>query len=445
MLATKILPGYHSDHSLVLLNLDINTPRKGRGFWKLNTSLLSDPNYVSRIQNSIVQTKEDNIGADPDLLWDIIKCNIRRDTISYTFHKKKLTPHNLDLLENNLEKLTQQQMDGTGIPNIEQQIEQCKKQIDDIITLETQGSALRAKTQYYEDGEKGSKYFHDLENRNYTNQTICRLQTTTGIITSDTQDILAEGETFFSQLYESKIDKTLEDNSENWDKFFPNKSVSNDKELINKLDTLELPLTESELWKAIRESSINKNPGSDGFPIEFYVTFWKDVKDDLMSCFNECFAKGKLSITQRQGIISLIPKSNKNPLLLSNWRPLSLVNSDYKILTKCLAGRIKPLLADLINPDQCGFIPGRHIGDNILNVDSISEYLKSQDKSGIGLCLDFEKAFDSVEWSAIMRALRNRGFGPNFIKWIETIQSNPVSCFLNNGHYSKFFQISRGV
>ena len=230
------------------------------------------------------------------------------------------------------------------------------------------------------------KYFHYLENRNYTNKTIYRLQTTTGIITSDTQDILAEGETFFSQLYESKIDKTLEDNLENWDKFFPNKSVSNDKEHINKLDTLELPLTESELWKAIRESSINKNPGSDGFPIEFYVTFWKDVKDDLMSCFNECFAKGKLSITQRQGIISLIPKSNKNPLLLSNWRPLSLVNSDYKILTKCLAGRIKPLLADLINPDQCGFIPGRHIGDNILNVDSISEYLKSQDNSGIGLC-----------------------------------------------------------
>ena len=266
VLATKILPGYHSDHSLVLQNLDINTPRKGRGFWKLNTSLLSDPNYVSRIQNSIVQTKEDNIGADPDLLWDIIKCNIRRDTISYTFHKKKLTPHNLDLLENNLEKLTQQQMDGTGIPNIEQQIEQCKKQIDDIITLETQGSTLRAKTQYYEDGEKGSKYFHDLENRNYTNKTIYRLQTTTGIITSDTQDILAEGETFFSQLYESKIDKTLEDNSENWDKFFPNKSVSNDKELINKLDTLELPLTESELWKAIRESSINKKTRFRRFP-----------------------------------------------------------------------------------------------------------------------------------------------------------------------------------
>ena len=81
-----------------------------------------------------------------------------------------------------------------------------------------------------------------------------------------------------------------------------------------------------------------KSPGTDGFPAEFYKVFWIDLKDILLSCYVAAFRTGKMSISQRRGIITLIPK-NSVPFLLKNWRPISLLNTDYKIATRCIASR----------------------------------------------------------------------------------------------------------
>ena len=101
------------------------------------------------------------------------------------------------------------------------------------------------------------------------------------------------------------------------------------------------PITEQELYQAIRLSADNKSPGTDGLGNEFYKTFWPDIKGDLLSAINKSLSTGSLSISQKQGIISLIPKSGKYPSHLKNWRPISLLDTDYKILTKLLANRIK--------------------------------------------------------------------------------------------------------
>ena len=110
-----------------------------------------------------------------------------------------------------------------------------------------------------------------------------------------------------------------------------------------------------------------------------------------------------------------------------------------------MANRIKPALETLVNPDQTGFIGGRTISENIANVLALSDSLAQGNKSGRAVLLDFEKAFDSLEWPSIEAALVWHGFGPVFRSWIRCIQSEPQSCVINAGHFSSFFNISRGV
>ena len=114
----------------------------------------------------------------------------------------------------------------------------------------------------------------------------------------------------------------------------------------------------------------NKSPGTDGPPAECYKVFWNHVKPFLLNALNCSYSNGYLSITQRRGLITLVPKKNKPANLLKNLRPITLLNCDYKIATKSIANRIKKVLPKIINNDQTGFLKNRTIGENIRFIDS---------------------------------------------------------------------------
>ena len=151
-----------------------------------------------------------------------------------------------------------------------------------------------------------------------------------------------------------------------------------------------------------------------------------------------------MSITQRRGVLCLLPKKN-DPLLLKNWRPIRLLNQDYKLIAKLIAERIKLCLDAIIDIDQTGFIKGRYIGQNITNIIDIIHYCEQHDKAGILISIDFEKAFDKLEWSFIKKSLNFFNF-PEVIKnWVNILYTEIVSCVSNNGHASEYFSIERGV
>jgi len=145
----------------------------------------------------------------------------------------------------------------------------------------------------------------------------------------------------------------------------------------------------------------DKTPVTDGLPAEFYKVFWKDISALLISSFNYAFETGYLSVTQRRAIIKLIPKKDAELYFIKNWRPRTLLNTDYKIV----ANRIKLVLPNLINNDQSGFIKVRFIGENIRLIDSIIQYAAEKNIPGLLLFIDFEKAFDSLEWPFIFDTL----------------------------------------
>ena len=124
-------------------------------------------------------------------------------------------------------------------------------------------------------------------------------------------------------------------------------------------------------------------------------------------------------MTQRRGIIKLIRKKVAEPYLIKNWRPITLLNCYYKIAAKALANRLKKVLPKLVNSaDQTGFLKGQFIGENIRLIDGVINFEEAENIPGLLLFLDFEKAFDTVEWVLIKKTFQQFNFGPSMIKWI---------------------------
>ena len=165
-----------------------------------------------------------------------------------------------------------------------------------------------------------------------------------------------------------------------------------------------------------------------------------------MECINYSFQIGELSSSQKEGVISLIYKGKGlDRGIISNWRPISLTNSDYKLIAKILAMRLNTCLDTCIGPQQHAFIKGRQISNMLREIDDITELGRETKSENIILSLDYEKAFDTISTDAIIKALYYYGFGETFIKWIQILLFERKSCVKNGGHLSDFFQMFRGV
>ena len=121
------------------------------------------------------------------------------------------------------------------------------------------------------------------------------------------------------------------------------------------------PITLDEARKALEGAATGRSPGSDGLPAEFYLAFWKVLGEDLIEVFNASFPSGHLPPSLRRALITLLYKK-RDRLDPKNWHPISLLNSDYKILVRILAGRLSKVLQLLIHPDQSCGVQGRYIG-----------------------------------------------------------------------------------
>jgi len=428
--------GIMTDHDLVKINISTSLPSRGRGFWKFNSSLLKDNNYIQLVKETI-NTTVVQLGsmADKGMLWDIIKMNIRAKTISYSAKKKRAR----DELENRLMKSINQLENVQQTETVIDQITKLKEELEDLYKYRAEGIILRSKIQWAEEGEKNSSYFLKLENYNAQKKTIIHIKDSKGKMLTEQEDILEHINDYYESLYSQG---TLANNELNDDNFLQSN--------VNKLSLLEQTscegiVTKNECAKSLKEMANQKSPGTDGFSTEFYKFFWNDISEHVVSSFNYAFNHGNLSIDQMRGIISLTPKKDKDKLYIKNWRPIALLNTDYKLLAKILSTRLKNVISKIINPDQTGYITGRYIGENIRTVADTIEYITQNKESALIILIDFEKAFDTIKWSFIDKALKNVNLGPDFRKWVNILYKDSKSTVINNGHFTKFFKLQRGV
>ena len=388
---TKIETGILSDHSILEITIKAtgDKPNRGKGFWKFNASLLSDKKYVEQIKQCISLSKNKYKDLlDHGLLWDVLKLEIRSETISYSAYKIK----ERNKLENDLkEKLDtlEHLLNTDGSYRDEYNI--IKGEFEQIQKHKARGIMIRSKAQYIEEGERNTSYFLNLEKRNHAIKEIITLIDANGITITKANAILDEQKLFFENLYTQNCTDESKDESGEF--------LDDDKLVQLSLDSsviLDMDIQIEECSRALKDMKNGKSPGTDGFTADFYKFFWSDIKEIVFDSFIYAFQTGKLSIEQRRGILSLIPKAQKDLRYLKSWRPLSLLNTDYKILTKTLANRLQTVLDDLVNTDQCGYAKERFIGQNVRTIADIIEYTSLSSTSGLIALLDFEKAFDTV-------------------------------------------------
>ena len=302
------------------------------------------------------------------------------------------------------------------------------------------GCIVRSRINWYENGEKNSKYFLNFEKTRRGKTAVRRLYDSTGKITGNPKFIINELRDYYQELYSNH---DFEEGEEFASDFLENSNIptlSNNSMMI-----CEGLLTCVECFEALKKFPNGKSPGNDGLTAEFYKTFWNLLGQQLTDSLNYSFEHSELSTSQKQAIIKLIDKKDRDRRYIKNWRPISLLNVDMKIASKALALRLEKILPEIIQADQYAYVKGRTIFDAIRTIDDIMEFTKIQQLSGLMVAFDFEKAFDSLSWSFLFRALQSFNFGESFIRWVTVLYCNISSCVLNNGFSSQLFDVRRGV
>lgn len=325
--------------------------------------------------------------------------------------------------------------------------EAAKQELKHIHEVRGREAMFRSRMKWFELGEKPTKFFFNLEENNYEKKLIREVELENGEIISDPVQVNKEIRNFYQTMYTSKINgnncTSAYEHNQKIDGFTEGLNIPQLN--VEEQESLEKDLTIEELKDALASFADKKSPGEGGFTKEFYQTFFDLIGKDLLNSYNDSFHKGSLSITQKRGSITLIPKGDVNLTNLKNWRPISLLNVDYKLLSKVLAKRMELILPKLIHTDQTGFISGRYIGQNVRLLSDIMEFSDSKKIQGILLFVDFEKAFDTLEWSFILKTLEAFNFGDNFKKWVSVLYNNAQSSIMNGGFMTNYFEISRGV
>ena len=460
---SSIEPGLFSDHSIPSIEIDFRNFERGRGYWKFNNSLLKDPDYVAIVKKSIKNvlktyasndfTEEIIDNASPEqlqdiptvindqLLFDMLQLEIRGNTIKYASAKKKESSSLMRTLLHRLEELEALSGNNTTEANI--LLESTRAELESIFKMEAEGAAVRARAKYKMEGEKASKLFCNLEKYNGTQKFIPQLikhVNGNNITLSKQNEVEGEIKYFYQKLY-SNQDHNI---SETIESFLGQSCNSLPRVTEAQANTMGGHITIQEMTNYLKKTKNNVSPGVSGFTGDFYKFFWRDLKNFIVRSVNYSFDIGSLSIQQRLGIITLLPKGTKDRRFLANWRPLTLLNSIYKLLSGCITERIKPVLDKIIHPDQKGFVSGRYIGEVVRTCYDTLDFAKNNNKSGLLLLIDFEKAFDSISFKFIEKCLVFFNFPPDLVKWVNLLLNNFQASINHCGNLSGRFNIGRG-
>ena len=437
---SNISHGFNSDHSYVSLTLQGNPLSHGRGYWKLNNSHLSSEEFTTEVKSIINETVAGSFDSYNGL-WDTIKFRVKDYAI---YFGKKTKKHKLAEKQfvvdkiNNIKKSPNYEND----PGCLEELQQLELRLDAIIRVEMEGVIVRSKTQYIEKGERCTKYFFGLEKSNAKKRMIYKLEDESTGETFLTQDkISAHSVSYFQNIY-----STARHDHKATDSYLSNCSLNKIPDNVS--ENIDQNITVEEMESVIKNLKKNKSPGWDGLSAEFYQHFVDDIKNILFQAYLESIDVDSLSPSQRIGIINLISKPKPPPELiyLNNWRPITLLNVDYKIFTHIIKNRIVVTLPHLISNVQSGFQSGKSTSDNLILMCLVLDHFnKNDDESGLVLQVDFEKAFDTVDHYFLFKTMESMGFGPYLIKLVKICLHGCLSFININGHLSSQVILGRGL
>ena len=434
--SADILPCPYSDHSALsfVCSLPSVTP-PGPGLWKLNVSVLGEEDYFSLVSDFWCgwRRRRQSFKSLAEW-WDEGKARIKGLTINYCKQRgqsRRLERDTLDRLAAHLKVLV-----DAGHVSFMPAYYNTLKSISRLDLEVARGAQVRARVKWVEEGESSTSYFLRLERKNSVDRNVAALRVGDGPLVVGKDDLCDAFRSFYFNLFSATP----------CDPVARVDLLSHVSAVLppDQSDLCEGPLSQEECFAALSGMARGKAPGCDGLPMEFYIKFWPVLGSDLVDVLNSAYVSGRLSSSQRRGIISLSFKKGDR-LDPKNWRPITLLNVDYKVASRAIAARLLKVIHLVVEKDQTCGVPGRYIGENVAFLRDVVDYCTRTGVSAALLSLDQEKAFDRVDWPFLRSTLSSLGFGSSFVRWVDLFYSDVRSAVNVNGYISKSFSLSRGV
>ena len=403
------------------------------GRWKLNVSILRNPVFFQTVSDFWSRWKSRKPSFSSLRHWDQGKEHLKSLVVRHcsgAHNERSLSCSVLSALACHLKGRI-----NDGVVSLMPVYEQVLAQLPSFDLTEAEGVQVRSCVKWAEEGET-SRFFWRLEKKRGTESWISAMRVSHGVVVMDGEGMCESWASFYQDLFTAyPVDLRVQSDLLDCLSF----SLS-----VDDAASCDSSISPNEAHAALLGMAKGKSVGSDGLPMEFYVAFWDLLGEDLVNVFNASLEAGLLPFSQREALIALIFKKGDR-LDHTNWRPISLLNVDYKLCARVLAGRLLKFFAIFVAPHQTCGVPGRYIGENVAFLRDVVELANEYNLPVALLSLDQEKAFDRVDWPFLFATLAKMGFGDNFIRWVRLLYTDVCSSILVNGYTSRPFKPSRGV
>ena len=482
------------DHRPVILKLDFNKVTRGPGYWKFNNSMLNDNDFREKVVEQIARvlheyqlpetpetephtlrailfmnpTQQSNIklSINPHQFLEYLLFSIKGVARRHGQQKKASLITRKERTEELIRRETKvhdallsqvragQKTAEPAFIKVKRDLEVMQKELNDIDTHLCEGAYIRSGANWKCESEAPTKIFLQLEKWS-GQQRFIGIVEVEGDEPGTTRQIIHQPEieneirSFYENLYKARPTESSDSDlkgfmgDEGYQRFH---NIAQRNVSKYTYDSMDENISSDEVLAAISHGKHGVAPGISGFSREFYQSFSKELIGFIMNYIQFTEQIGILSENQRIGVITLLPKGQKDKKTLKNWRPITLLSTLYKIISGVIGNRFKKFLPQVIDLGQKGFVDGRYMGEvTRLLYDTIHDAYSTKGKKGLIMSIDFEKAFDSVSFSFIEKVIETAGFPKKMAKWVKILLRDFKSHINHAGNLLKLIHLGRGA
>ena len=398
----------------------------------MNTQVLEDPQFAEELPQILEIHRTNKLFYSNSESWDHLKLNIKKLSIKIANKMNKQKTTEIGKLENELLNFREKSEKNPENEEYLNRLQDTENELKSKYKTREEGEKIRSKSEKFENNEKPTKYFFRQERKRGEAKQINILVDGNNRTINTKDEIMKEIKLFYAQLYKTET-TNIQQITENL-KYINQSLSTEDRDKLNKF------ISCIEIEEAIKGMKNEKSPGDDGIPKEFDHKFFHLLKDELTELYNNIKFEKIMPDSQKNATVKLLFKKGDHRSL-RNWRPISLLNTDYKILSKILTNRISNVLDKIVPIEQkCG-IKGRKMTDVIRNLASYRDH----SMNGFFVLIDQAKAFDRINHEYLFMTMEALGFKGDFLELTRMLYKDITSQVMVNGHPTSKINIERGV